>query len=60
MGPIVTALRECETLARIGGAASQGPSRLLHEDLMQILLRPDEANGFGLAQVWRDSVVWEY
>ena len=48
VGPIVTALRECETLARVGGGGG-----LLHDDLLAAILRPDEAAVFGteLAQV---------
>ena len=48
MGPIVTALRECETLARVGGGGG-----LLHDDLLAAVLHPDEAAAFGteLAQV---------
>ena len=57
VGPIVTAMRECETLGNVhlasGADLSKGPHALHDDDLMAAILRPHNAKGFGLAQVWR-------
>ncbi len=59
VGPLVTALRECDTLSRVGdavgGSGTGSGAGCLRGELLDALLRPDEASsaaGGRLARLW--------